>query len=299
MRLSLDASAQNSNLMNSGYDNTSSDLDQSNFNNLTRRSKLETETIQTVTKAEGALVSEFKPRSVDSDVAFLQREQTKTTASTQKKGSVAFGGSEVSTSLATDAVLLSCQPNKAEVLLSASQPRKISELDESESDEEDREFTVVGPEKDYVLSFLKPNNIRTEALVKNSLMASAIPMEKVNNDRSIQQQRHKFLAKLAQKQVWISPIDQPKSSHTLIIFDWDDTLLCTSQLTPLDEYIVDGEIVLPKELTQELEVLDDRALFILEKSITLGKTIVVTNAAYGWVEASGKRFLPKTFGYMA
>lgn len=54
-------------------------------------------------------------------------------------------------------------------------------------------------------------------------------------------------------------MDQPKSQQTLIIFDWDDTLLCTSQLTPLDEYIVDGEIVLPDELTEELLVLDERA----------------------------------------
>jgi len=43
-------------------------------------------------------------------------------------------------------------------------------------------------------------------------------------------------------------------------------------------------------------LLDQRSYKILQTSIRLGKTIIITNAAYGWVEASGRKFLPMTFG---
>jgi hypothetical protein len=36
----------------------------------------------------------------------------------------------------------------------------------------------------------------------------------------------------------------------------------------------------------------------VDKAVKLGKTIVITNAAYGWVEASGRKFLPNTFKMM-
>lgn len=36
----------------------------------------------------------------------------------------------------------------------------------------------------------------------------------------------------------------------------------------------------------------------METSVKLGKTIIITNAAFGWVEASGKKFLPSTYSYI-
>jgi hypothetical protein len=56
--------------------------------------------------------------------------------------------------------------------------------------------------------------------------------------------------------------------------------------------------VLPVVLQKELETLDLRALSILKTSIRLGKTIIITNAAYGWVEASGRKFLPASYSFI-
>lgn len=47
--------------------------------------------------------------------------------------------------------------------------------------------------------------------------------------------RKRYLSKLTYHQVWLSPLKQPKTHQNLIIFDWDDTLLCTGLLNPNDE----------------------------------------------------------------
>jgi len=43
--------------------------------------------------------------------------------------------------------------------------------------------------------------------------------------------RRSYIAKLIYKKIW-QPTKKEKDHNTLIIFDWDDTLLCTSFLTP-------------------------------------------------------------------
>ena len=37
--------------------------------------------------------------------------------------------------------------------------------------------------------------------------------------------RNKYLSKLTQEKVWLTPQEKPKSHQSIIIFDWDDTLL--------------------------------------------------------------------------
>lgn len=47
--------------------------------------------------------------------------------------------------------------------------------------------------------------------------------------------RIKFMQRLAQDRVWLSPLQKPKSSQNLVVFDWDDTLFPTTHLHPVDE----------------------------------------------------------------
>jgi hypothetical protein len=44
--------------------------------------------------------------------------------------------------------------------------------------------------------------------------------------------RRNFLSKLTYQKIWLTPIEKPKLHETAIIFDWDDTLLCTSFINP-------------------------------------------------------------------
>ena len=49
--------------------------------------------------------------------------------------------------------------------------------------------------------------------------------------------RQNLLNKLTRDQVYIKPEERPKSHQTVIIFDWDDTLLPTSFLIPYQALI--------------------------------------------------------------
>jgi len=86
-----------------------------------------------------------------------------------------------------------------------------------------------------------------------------------------------------------SPIDAddftsmsgPVSSvDTLIIFDWDDTLLCSSALNGHSWN------------QSQLEQLENLVESILRMAMTLGETIIVTNGNGTWVQESSRRFFP-------
>ena len=82
--------------------------------------------------------------------------------------------------------------------------------------------------------------------------------------------------------------------NSIIFFDWDDTLLCSSFLSKNgffdEEQIGEMNVNLIKELLIELEF---HVLNVLSISIKLGDTYIITNASKGWVESSVTKFLPK------
>lgn len=79
-----------------------------------------------------------------------------------------------------------------------------------------------------------------------------------------------------------SPLSPPASKpSTLLIFDWDDTLMCSSALNA-------GNFQ-PHQFVQ-LETLVGQ---VLTTSMRLGETVIVTNADQLWVTESTRRFLPR------
>ena len=57
--------------------------------------------------------------------------------------------------------------------------------------------------------------------------------------RTSERIRTQFLSKLVYQKAWISPDMKPKTHQTCVIFDWDDTILCTSFLTPYPSMLMD------------------------------------------------------------
>lgn len=101
--------------------------------------------------------------------------------------------------------------------------------------------------------------------------------------------RRSYIAKLIYKKVW-EPSKKEKDHNSLIIFDWDDTLLCTSFLTPNGIFNEDMELKeKEKEKVARLELITFK---ILTAAIERGDTYIITNAAPGWVEYSCERFYP-------
>jgi hypothetical protein len=77
----------------------------------------------------------------------------------------------------------------------------------------------------------------------------------------------------------------------IIIFDWDDTLLCTSHLSENNLLFCDCTKFPEKDL-KEVKQLEKAVFAILSLSIQNGCTYIVTNAAPGWVEYSISKLYP-------
>lgn len=101
--------------------------------------------------------------------------------------------------------------------------------------------------------------------------------------------RRSYIAKLISKQIWTNP-KKEKDHNTVIIFDWDDTLLCTSFLTPNGFFNEDLE--LSERDKEKIAKLEFSTLRILTAALQKGDTFIITNAAPGWVEYSSERFYP-------
>jgi len=72
-----------------------------------------------------------------------------------------------------------------------------------------------------------------------------------------------------------------RPSDTVIIFDWDDTLLCSSAIN------------MQQWSATQLQQLELTVETVLQASMDLGDTLIVTNGNRSWVQDSSRRFLPK------
>lgn len=96
-----------------------------------------------------------------------------------------------------------------------------------------------------------------------------------------------FLRKLSYEKVWVPKAHRPQSHQSVIIFDWDDTLLCTSYLTAVLQFMPSARIV-----EEALRSISKAVQQLLETSLRFGRTFIITNARSTWVEYSAARYVP-------
>lgn len=96
--------------------------------------------------------------------------------------------------------------------------------------------------------------------------------------------RVSFLRKLSYQKVWLPRTLRPPSHSTVIIFDWDDTLLCTS--------FVSSRPACASPVGQRLQGVAQAARRLLEQAQRMGQTFIITNAMHAWVEHSARKYLP-------
>lgn len=97
--------------------------------------------------------------------------------------------------------------------------------------------------------------------------------------------RLSYLRRLSYEKVWVPRLQRPKKHSSLIVLDWDDTLLCTSSLS-------NPRISSNGQSCPRLRNVALAAQRLIELSLSLGETIIVTNAWASWVEHSAKRYMP-------
>lgn len=95
-----------------------------------------------------------------------------------------------------------------------------------------------------------------------------------------------YLRRLSNEKVWLPKDKRTPEHQSVIIFDWDDTLLCTSFLSQAQ-----GRPI-PQATKQQLMRAELAAQKLLESAVSLGHTFIITNAEKGWVEESAARFMP-------
>jgi len=99
--------------------------------------------------------------------------------------------------------------------------------------------------------------------------------------------RINFLRKLAYSKVWVPQVQRPPKHQTVIVFDWDDTLLCTSYLESQEDDM------LPSYVEQQMRSIQQAAGRLIERALQSGQTFIITNAMNGWVEYSAARWAPE------
>ena len=105
--------------------------------------------------------------------------------------------------------------------------------------------------------------------------------------------RRDLLSKLTLSKIWLTPSQKPESHQTVFIYDWDDTLLCTSFLNPTGFYDETSEV--PEIAKKHLEKLEKAVEKVLTSSVKHGRTFIVTNAAEGWVQFSSQKYMPLVY----
>jgi len=79
---------------------------------------------------------------------------------------------------------------------------------------------------------------------------------------------------------------QSKVYQSVVFFDWDDTLLCTSYLNRRRD-------ALPPEVEQYLGEIAKVGRNLLQMAMYFGHTLIVTNSEHGWVEYSCRKWMPE------
>ena len=107
--------------------------------------------------------------------------------------------------------------------------------------------------------------------------------------RSGKEIRNNYLASLVSKNIW-KPNIPAKKSNSIFIFDWDDTLLPTSFLSPGGIFNID--LQLTRSDREKLKKIEKEVFNLLNSSISKGDVYIITNADKGWVEFSINKIYP-------
>lgn len=100
--------------------------------------------------------------------------------------------------------------------------------------------------------------------------------------------RRQFLQRISKEGLWVPPSQRKPTSQSIIIFDWDDTLLCTSYLNNRE----DAMNITSNIVKDQLRALEEAVVKLLTKALSLGNTFIITNAMKGWVEYSSNMWIP-------
>lgn len=116
-----------------------------------------------------------------------------------------------------------------------------------------------------------------------------------NNKKTSTQIRMDYISKLINNKILLPSSEQKKNDfNQIIIFDWDDTLFCSSYFAPNGVFLED--IDLSDSEAEALAKLEFSALHVLSLALKSNSDVyIITNSDKGWVQYSSERFLPSIY----
>jgi len=138
-------------------------------------------------------------------------------------------------------------------------------------------------------SFSSDNSTELQVLVhdvKEEEVDSQLSIN-VPESRGVGDFRAGYLRRLKDMKVWTPPAQRPPKHQTVCIFDWDDTLLCTTFLNSCPG----GKV--PPDAQQQMRAIAGNVNKLLDVSLRMGHTFIITNAMSGWVEFSAETWIPE------
>ena len=122
----------------------------------------------------------------------------------------------------------------------------------------------------------------------DQVSSEAVVVRQVVQPRSSDDIRLGYIKKLERSRAFIPQLSRPKTAQTVTIFDWDDTLLCTTHLEMLQRQ--HGAI--PAAVREQLATLETVVASLITQAKVVGKTFIITNASEGWVQHSAAMCMP-------
>lgn len=89
----------------------------------------------------------------------------------------------------------------------------------------------------------------------------------------------------------LAPLTMSKE-NTMIIFDWDDTLVPTTYLFSSHPGSLVESFEMPFTLKETLDACAVSALATLESAKQCGHVVIITNSETGWIDLATQRFFP-------
>jgi len=107
--------------------------------------------------------------------------------------------------------------------------------------------------------------------------------------------RVQYMRRLCDEKVWIPGQERPPQHQSVIIFDWDDTLMYTSFLQACG-----CNLAFVSPATQRhLASIESSVCALLEVATSLGQTFIITNAEKFWVEECVRLYMPSVAPILA
>jgi len=85
--------------------------------------------------------------------------------------------------------------------------------------------------------------------------------------------------------------------ETVIVFDWDDTLLASTFLSSKG-YRLDCNMVRCPDVEAQLRELERSVCNVLSVALQYGRVHIITNAETGWVQMSAQKFIPAVVPFL-